>query len=252
MPLNRIAPAALAALLFAVPAANAEKPADSAEHGQASMEHGQAGVEQGPAVAEHGQAVAEHGEAVPGAPAGATGDAAPGPAPTATCGYTGTNVFAAWKDRRAYTLVPDGGFENGADGWTLAGGAAVAEGNETAQVGGAADHQSLALPAGSSATSPAICVERRAGTLRLFARTDGSRKARLKIEVVYANGHKSKAAKLRAGDSWAPTRKLAVALGRAKGKGRIGTAGVTLRFTPVGEPAAWQVDDVYVDPRLRH
>ena len=207
--MNRIAPAAAcAAILVAVPAANAARPADAGSH-------------------------------------------APAPAST-SCGYTGTKIFAPWHDRRGYTLVPDGGFENGADGWTLDGGAAVAEGNETAAVGGAADHQSLALPAGSSATSPSICVERRAGIVRLFARTDGSRKAQLKVEVVYANGKKSKASKLRAGDSWAPTRKLSVALGRAKGKGRIGTAAVALHFTPVGEPAAWQVDDVYIDPRLRH
>jgi hypothetical protein len=207
MPLNRVAPAALAALLVAVPVADAKKPVKDDE---------------------------------------AT------PAPAVSCGYTGTSVFAPWNDKRGYTLIADGGFENGAAGWTLEDGAAVTEGNETAQVGGAADHQSLALPAGSSATSPAVCVEKHAAVLRLFARTDGSRKSRLKVEVVYANGRRSKAAKLRAGDSWAPTRKLGVALGRAKGEGKLTTAAVTLRFTPVGEPAAWQIDDVYVDPRLRH
>src|SRR4051812_44477972 len=69
------------------------------------------------------------------------------------CGYSGTSVFAPWNDDRLYTLTPDGGFENGADGWTLDDGAAVADGNETFDVGGAADQRSLALPAGSSATS---------------------------------------------------------------------------------------------------
>jgi hypothetical protein len=174
-------------------------------------------------------------------------------APTAdACGYTGTSIFTAWDDNRAYTLTPDGGFENGASGWTLADGAAVAEGNETFQVGGPADHQSLSLPSGSSATSPSICVTKHNGVFRLFARTDGSRKARLKVEVVYANGRSAKRVKLRAGEAWAPTRKLAVALGRAKGRGRLTTASISLRFTPVGKPAAWQIDDVYLDPRLRH
>ena len=174
-------------------------------------------------------------------------------APTGdACGYTGTSVFAPWNDQRLDTLTPDGGFENGASGWTLADGAAVAEANETFQVGGPADHQSLTLPAGSSATSPAVCVAKHNGIFRLFARTDGSRKARLKVEVVYANGRRAKRTRLRAGDSWAPTRKLAVALGRAKGRGKLGTAAVSLRFTPVGEPAAWQIDDLYIDPRLRH
>ncbi len=35
------------------------------------------------------------------------------------CGYTSLNVFAPWHDHRGYTLTPDGGFENGAAGWTL-------------------------------------------------------------------------------------------------------------------------------------
>jgi hypothetical protein len=178
-----------------------------------------------------------------------------GPVPTAapaTCDYAGSSVFAPWNDKRSYTLIHDGGFENAADGWTLDGGAAVAEGNESAQVGGPADHQSLALPAGSSATSPAVCVEKHANVFRLFARTDGSRKARLRVDVLYSNGRRAKRSLIGSGEAWAPSRKLGVALGRAKGKGKLTTANVSLRFTPVGEPANWQIDDVYLDPRLRH
>src|SRR5436853_1269877 len=93
------------------------------------------------------------------------------------CGYTPSKIFSAWHDNRGYVLTPDGGFENGAAGWTLENGAAVGEGNETFQVGGAADHQSLALPAGSSATSPAICVTRHTGIFRFFARTGGATQA---------------------------------------------------------------------------
>jgi hypothetical protein len=204
--------AAFSAMLLAAPAADATKPA-------------------------------KNGDA-PAAPAA--------PTTAETCAYTGASVFAPWNDNRLYTLIQDGGFENGADGWTLGAGAAVAEGNETSQVGGPADHQSLALPAGSSATSPGFCVEKHAAVFRLFARTDGSRKSRLRVDVVYANGRRAKSLKLRAGEAWAPSRKLGVALGRAKGKGKLTTATVSLRFTPVGKPANWQIDDVYLDPRLRH
>jgi hypothetical protein len=190
-------------------------------------------------------AEAKNPAATPSTSAGPVADA---------CGYTGTSVFAPWNDQRRYTLTPDGGFENAAAGWTLHGGAAVADGNETFQAGGTADHQSLALPAGSSATSPAICVTKHNGVFRLFARTDGNRKARLKVEVLYTNarGHKRslRVGKLRAGDAWAPTRKLAVVLGLAKGKGKLFTAKISLRFTPVGA-GNWQIDDVYLDPRLR-
>jgi hypothetical protein len=42
-----------------------------------------------------------------------------------------------------------------------------------------------------------------------------------------------------------------VALGRAKkGRGRITTANIAFRFTPVGE-GDWQIDDLSLDPRAR-
>jgi hypothetical protein len=180
------------------------------------------------------------------------------------CGYSLTKVFAPWNDNRNYVLTPDGGFENGATDWTLENGAAVGEGNETFQVGGAADHQSLTLPAGSSATSPAICVTRHTGIFRLFARNGGAVQAAgahgnseplLKVEVLYTGKHGNhrslRVGKLRAGDTWAPTRKLPIVLGQAKGKGKLQMANVQLRFTPIGAPADWQIDDVYLDPRLR-
>jgi hypothetical protein len=188
-----------------------------------------------------------------GDPSG-TSTAPAAPAPDA-CGYTGSSVFAPWNDKRLYTLLPDGGFEAGAAGWTLDGNAAAGEGNETFQVGDTADHQSLGLPAGSSATSPAICVAKRADVFRFFARTSGDKHSRLAVDVLYTNSrgnsHSLRVAKLRGGDAWAPTRKLGVVLGRAKGHGKTTTASVQLRFTPLGA-GDWQMDDVYLDPRLRH
>jgi hypothetical protein len=171
------------------------------------------------------------------------------------CGYSPTKVFAAWHDNKAYVLTANGGLEDGDTGWTLAGGAAVVEGNESSALGGAADHQSLSLPAGSSATTPANCVAQHDGIFRAFARTDGGTHARLKVEVVYLDGKGKKrsrvAGTLRAGQDWQPTKKLAIALGRAKGHGRMTLAHVAFRFTPVGE-GTWQLDDVYLDPRARH
>jgi hypothetical protein len=177
---------------------------------------------------------------------------APAPDP---CGYAPSKVFAPWHDHKSYVLTENGGFEAGDSGWTLAGGAATGEGNETFAVGGATDHQSLSLPAGSSATSPANCVSRHDGTFRAFARTDSTdKKARLLVEVVYLDGkgkkHSRVAGKLRAGEEWQPTKKLSVALGRANGHGQMKVAHVAFRFTPVGE-GTWQLDDVYLDPRAR-
>lgn len=164
------------------------------------------------------------------------------------CGYTGTAVFAPWNDDRNYTLVPDGGFENGGSDWTLDGGAAAAEGNETFQVGGPDDHRSLALPADSSATSPSICVSKHDDVFRLFARTDGGRKARLQVDVIYSGS--VHAFELRGDDAWAPTRDLAVKWSKAKDGDDADTGSISLRFTPLA--GNWQIDDVYLDPRLRY
>jgi hypothetical protein len=176
------------------------------------------------------------------------------PAKTDPCGYSPTKVFAAWHDNKSYVLTTNGGLEDGDTGWTLAGGASVVEGNESFALGGAGDHQSLSLPAGSSATTPANCVSQHTGIFRAFAKTDGGSNARLKVEVVYLDGKGKKtsrvAGKLRAGQDWRPTKKLSVALGRAKGKGRMTLAHVAFRFTPIGE-GTWQLDDVYLDPRAR-
>jgi hypothetical protein len=170
------------------------------------------------------------------------------PAPDA-CGYVGTRVFAAWHDRLGYVLTPDGGFENGGAGWALTRGAAPAEGNEIFQVAGATDHRALALPAGSQATSAPICVAKHDGIFRLFTKSSGNSHARLKVDVRYANGRRGKTSVLGAHDVWTPTRSLAVAIGRAK-KGRESTATIAFRFTPLS--GDWQIDDVYLDPRLRH
>jgi hypothetical protein len=182
-----------------------------------------------------------------------TASAAKQPAP-ADCGYTGTSVFSPWNDGSNYALTADGGFEAGAAGWTLDGGAAVTEGNETFQVGGADDHQSLGLPAGGSATSPAICVSKGSDDFRLFARNSGERWSRLMVEVLYTTPRGRQLTvevdALRGGQDWAPTRTLNSALGRLLDDVDANTASVQLRFTPVG-PGDWQIDDLYVDPRLR-
>src|SRR5262249_4288476 len=66
--------------------------------------------------------------------------------------------FQQWDDVASYTLAPNGGFESGADGWTLSNGATVVPGNEGFQLDGAGDTSSLSLPSGSSATSDGTCI----------------------------------------------------------------------------------------------
>jgi hypothetical protein len=74
--------------------------------------------------------------------------------------------FKPWLDYSEYKLVENGSFEAGTGGWTLTGGARVAAGNATQRGGG----QSLLLPAGSSATTPPVCVGLNEPTLRYFVK----------------------------------------------------------------------------------
>src|SRR3712207_4889273 len=138
------------------------------------------------------------------------------PAAVDACGYpAGTTVFEQFRDNKLYVPAPDGGFEADAAGWTLDG-AAVVDGNETFQLGGADDAKSLSLPAGSSATSPDLCVAKGDPAFRFVARTDGGKRDRLRVEVLYRSGSGKPsrvAGKLRAGEEWKPTKKLAFALG---------------------------------------
>src|SRR5690348_14714704 len=69
--------------------------------------------------------------------------------PTAVCSPA-SQVFLPWQDDASYGLVPGGSFESSLYGWSLSRGASVVAGNETYQVGGAADATSLYLPAGAS------------------------------------------------------------------------------------------------------
>jgi hypothetical protein len=158
--------------------------------------------------------------------------------------------FAPWSDNATYMLAPDGGLEQGGSTWTLARGAEVGEGNESFQVGGRADHKSLALPAGSSATTAPMCIGVEHKSMRFFVkRTAASPQTSIDVEVLYSNRAGKQSSKrigrIRAGRTWAPSpivplvvNELAAARGNAMQ--------VSLRFTPDG--GDFSIDDVYVDP----
>jgi hypothetical protein len=84
------------------------------------------------------------------------------------CGHQPVHPFLQWLDPLPYTLLPGADFESGAAGWTLTGGARVADGNEPFYVTRGSDSHSL-LPPGSSATSPAMCVGLVLPVVRFFS-----------------------------------------------------------------------------------
>jgi hypothetical protein len=160
--------------------------------------------------------------------------------------------FIRWLDIFTYTLVPDGGLERGAAGWSRAG-SSVISGNESYYVRSRADTRSLRLPPGSSATTPAMCVGLGHPTLRLFARSTGSLLSLLRVEVLFEDPlgrvRSLPLGVVTAGSTWRPTLPMPVVANLLPLLPGRKTA-VAFRFTPAGS-GTWQIDDLYVDPNRR-
>jgi len=172
------------------------------------------------------------------------------------CTYTGAaQVFSRWGDQHSYVLAPDGGFEAGGTGWTLAGGATTVAGNESFYLNGAGDSRSLSLPAGSSAVSPPICMSLDTPIFRLVARNAGDPSWGLRVEATYVllGLLRTKAiSTVYAGPSWAPSQQLSTVLSLSTIVGTLIPSSIQIRITPLGSGGQWQVDDLYIDPFARH
>jgi len=174
------------------------------------------------------------------------------------CGGSTTQAFAPWYDFASYWYAPNGGFEAGSTGWSLAGGAKVVPGNSTLFNAGAGDRYSLSLPKGSSATSPPMCVSLFSSKMRFFAANYGSPSSKLKVQVVYNGGvggllsivtkllGLSDVGYVEAGSAWQPS----TPVGMLSGALPLLTTSVQFRFTPADANGAWLVDDVYLDPLM--
>ncbi|MGH3071356.1 MAG: hypothetical protein ACRDNB_03680 [Gaiellaceae bacterium] len=161
-----------------------------------------------------------------------------------------------WLDPLPYTLVPGGNFEAGAPGWKLTGGARVVSGNEPFYVTSGRDSRSLQLPAGSSATSPRMCMGLVLPVVRYFS-SGGALLSYLRVEAVYtdSSGRQRSLDLLPAGlpsKSWTPSLPALQLLGTINALTLNGlTSELSLRFTPRGGlfgSGTWRLDDVYVDP----
>jgi hypothetical protein len=169
------------------------------------------------------------------------------------CPNTSTvQPFAQWHDVADYMLAPDGGIEAGAGSWLLDGGAEAVEGNEPFQVGGASDHMSLSLPAGSSATTEPTCIGVEHKTMRFFSR--GATSGALRVQAIYTkHSGRQKIVPLgtvRGSGAWAPTAVVPMRVNESAASFNNAMS-VSLRFTPRGS-RAWQIDDVYIDPYRTH
>jgi hypothetical protein len=174
-----------------------------------------------------------------------------------SCPDPATQAFRMWNDPAYYAFLPNGGFEQGTTGWTVSGAAKVVYGNETFYVHSKNDRYSLSLPAGSSATSPHMCISLLNSKMRFFNVNTGTNKnARLKVQVLYHGGVGgllsivtkllgiSDVGYVTAGGTWQPS----TPVGMLSGTLPLLTSSVQFRFTPIDSGGAWKIDDVYLDP----
>ena len=174
-----------------------------------------------------------------------------GTGPASYCDTTASQKFSRWSDTSYYASLLNGGFES-YGGWTLSGGARVVSGNEPFYIGGnSRDSHSLLLPAGSSAYSGTVCFALGDWHLRFLMRNAGASSGRLHVQVVVPSLLGGLLTVLDGGtvsgtSSWAPSPRLELLLSNVTSL--LGTKAVAFRFTPVGLGAAYQIDDVYLDP----
>jgi hypothetical protein len=158
--------------------------------------------------------------------------------------------FRPWGDGDAYCAFPNLGLEAGATGWTLEGKASIVSGNEPWHVSGSGTH-TLQLGPSATATSSPLPVSLLDPWIRFFARSNGAN-GPLRVQVVFHGLLGNLTGLLNVGtlsqktySSWQPTAPepslLALPL-------LTSTAEVVL--TSQQSSGSWQVDDVYLDPRV--
>jgi hypothetical protein len=164
--------------------------------------------------------------------------------------------FARFGDNRDYVLAPGGAFDDAAtSGWSLEDGATVTDVDDPLGIGGGESGGSLSLPPGASATSPLMCVDLTYPTMRFVLTQHDVKDSDLDVEVLYPETEKGKPEWHRTGtvkgrqkDGWKVTEDVRLDPERS---GKLpGGRPVALRFTSHADHGSWQIDDVYVDPRM--
>jgi hypothetical protein len=155
--------------------------------------------------------------------------------------------FLAWGDDDSYFPAPSGDFENGAAGWTLAGGAALV-------ASPAGTGTALSLPPGTTAISPPICVTRNHVSARLFGQAvNGPRRdaARISVDIAGPTGLVTADRNIRVDDTWDPTRQFRLGASFFDLDPTTLTTEIRMRFVTDG-PATAVLDDLWIDPKARN
>jgi hypothetical protein len=167
-------------------------------------------------------------------------------APTPT-----TKAFQVFGDGNDYSLAPNGGFEQGAGGWSLSG-AWVTGGNESWSVLNDNDSRSLAISPGGTAVSPIVCVDIHRPSFRFFARRTSGSWGVLNVKVRWQD-KQGRTNETTVGSldgsttGWQVTSPLNLARALPLWN-EDQDVSVQLVFDPENYGGAWAIDDVFVDP----
>ena len=162
------------------------------------------------------------------------------------CGSTSA-VFSRWSDNAGYYFAPNGGFEKGTTGWTLAGPAAVTNGNDPFALSGPGSH-ALSLGTGGSA-SITVCYGLTYPAVRFVAAGVGGN-AVIHVRVVARSllGVLSTldGGTFTVGTAWTPAPKLSTLFSALASP--VGAKTMQLQISVESGKAL--IDDLYVDPFL--
>ena len=170
--------------------------------------------------------------------------------PVASCpSVSAAQDLSSLGDYNFYAPLSGGTFEGSTAGWTF-NNASVVSGNEPWNVVSSSDSNSLNIAAGGSATSPTFCVDSTFPSFRFFAQSlGGGYRSNLNVSAIWtlSSGMSGKTGitHLYSGayTSWEPTPSFPLGSQLPVGQ----TATVQFVFS-AGPGAAWNIDDVLLDP----
>jgi len=169
-------------------------------------------------------------------------------APLETCTEPAlSQPFAAYEDFDFYTLAPGGDFDSADNGWELTRGASILPATQPdGTTGGVLD-----LPSTAQAVSPPLCITSDYPTARLWVRNLAGSEGVFFYVSYYDNGVWTKPKNTGqfhgTGSAWTLSRLMKV-----HPSGAAGWQQVRFVFVAGGTRSRFQVDDFWVDPRMKY